>query len=191
MATLARYRSLEAPLGRLRRRRCASFARGPRSPRSLSLAAAAPLQRRLAAPCLGLGPRLPVRLPPKVGGCRRRSLPFGRSLSGVGGRRHGIKSASLRGPCPAVGRRALGRWALERPRALRRMGFAAASGAPRMGGAPWRRPRAESLFLSRAIVSHRARAARVGAPRLRLSPPPRPPRAPLMPFASAALGPRG
>ena len=67
-STLARYRSLVAPLGRLRRRRFACFARGPRTPRSaFGSAAAATLQRRLAAPCLGRGPRLPIRQPLKVG----------------------------------------------------------------------------------------------------------------------------
>ena len=66
--TLARFRSLVAPVGRLRRRRFACFARGPRTPRSaFGYAAAAPLQRRLAAPCLGRCPRLPVRQPLKEG----------------------------------------------------------------------------------------------------------------------------
>ena len=57
-----------APSGRLRRRRCACFARGPHAPRrAVGASAAAPLQRRLAAPRLGRCPRLPIRLPLKEG----------------------------------------------------------------------------------------------------------------------------
>ena len=163
MATLARYRSLEAPLGRLRRRRCASFARGPRTPRSLSLAAAAPLQLRLAAPCLGRGPRLPIRLPPKVGGSRRRSLPFGRSLSGVGGRRHQRKVRLPAGPLPrgrSAGVGSLGAWA---PSRLEAHGVCRRLGRPSNGGralAP--SARGKFVFVARHCLPPRPRRPRWG-----------------------------